>query len=122
MQTIDPRFVAPAPRYKIVARDPDTVCVDRQKYVADVDPCTRPIPPTPTCWTRYVYARLGAVHNRRPQNSGIFTPPIPRIYLCLLLPNPSSLLVDVHFVWSHFNTVSRSLDTSIYSVSTASTR
>lgn len=49
---IDPRFEAPAPRYKIVARDPDTVCVDRRKYAAAVDPCSLPTPPTPKCWTR----------------------------------------------------------------------
>jgi len=41
------------PRYKIMARDPETVCVDGEKYAAAGDPCSLPTPPTPCCWTRY---------------------------------------------------------------------
>jgi len=42
-------------------------------------------------------------------NSGIFDPS-PHVQLCTHLP--SLHLVDVHFIWSHFNTVSLSLDTN----------
>jgi len=56
IQIIDPRFVAPVPRYKIVARDPETVCADRQKYAATDDKCHRPTPPTPRCWARYAWS------------------------------------------------------------------
>ena len=57
-------------------------------------------------------------NKRRPQNSGIFHSllrPSPHVHPYSLLPNLPSTIVGVHYMWSHFNTVSLSSDTSIYS-------
>jgi len=49
-----------------------------------------------------------------------YAPRRPHVYLHLCLLPPAS--VDVHFLWSHFNTVPLFSDTSIYSQYTTSTR
>jgi len=52
---------------------------------------------------------FGAIHKTRPQNSGIFTLSA-LVHLCPLLPDSYPPLVDVHFIWLHFNTVTLSSD------------
>jgi len=82
-QILDPRFVLPVPRYKIVARDPETVCADRQKYAEATDPCSRPTPPTPRCWTRYTL-RLAYLFTAPPK---IGTTLLTSLTLCSAVPN-----------------------------------
>ena len=55
----------------------------------------------------YSSSNLGAINKRRPQNSGIFTHSPVSIYVYFF---QILLLVDVHFIWPHFNTVSVSWD------------
>jgi len=49
-------------------------------------------------------ATLVTIHKRRPQNYGIFTLPL-HVHLCLLFPNLFRPFMDVHYEWSHLNTV-----------------
>jgi len=57
--------------------------------------------------------QFGVFRKRRPQNFGFFNPtPCPRMST---FAKPLPTFVDVHFIWSHFSTVSLSSDTGICS-------
>ena len=81
------------------------------------DKCTQDTPVKMlTLACRTTKSILRAIHKRRPQNSGILSPsPCP-----LLLNLPP--LVDVHFIWSHFNTQCSCHQTLVAIVSAACTR